>query len=59
MKRYHINPKIGEVRACRARKRCPFGDLEADHYDSPEDARAAYEEAMGSPLPPASKSTLR
>lgn len=43
MARYHINPRTGEPGTCRARHACPFGDLESDHYDSPEAAREAYE----------------
>lgn len=44
--KYHINPDTGEVGACRARTRCPFGDLEEDHYASRADATRAYEKAM-------------
>lgn len=43
MSRYHINQATGKVSACRATKRCPFGDLEKDHYKSPQAAREAYE----------------
>lgn len=43
MAKYHINAK-GEPGLCGARKNCPFGDLESDHYSSPESARAAYEQ---------------
>lgn len=44
MARYHINPRTGDPGACSARISCPFGNLESDHFDSKEDARAAYEE---------------
>lgn len=46
MAKYHVNPDTGEVGACRARVRCPFGDLEEDHYPSREDATKAYEQKM-------------
>ena len=46
MARYHINPKTGNPGICRAKSSCPFGDLTADHFDSPEAARAAYEKRM-------------
>lgn len=42
MSRYHINEK-GEPGVCKAKYGCPFGDMEADHYGSKEEARAAYE----------------
>ena len=45
MGRFHLNSS-GEAGACRARRgKCPFG-AEADHHDSPEAARASYEESM-------------
>lgn len=42
MPRYHINAK-GTPGLCRAKKSCPFGDMEADHYSTPDQAREAYE----------------
>lgn len=42
MARYHINGK-GEPGVCRATQKCPFGDLQEDHYSSPEEARKGYE----------------
>ena len=42
MPRYHLNFK-GEASICRAKKNCPFGDLDTEHYSSPEEARKAYE----------------
>lgn len=45
MTRYHLNA-AGEVGKCSAKQACPFGDLAADHYVSPEAARAAYEASM-------------
>lgn len=44
MARFHINAK-GNPFPCKAKVRCPFGDLTEDHYDSKEEAMAAYEEA--------------
>lgn len=43
MPRYHLNPRTGDPGACSAMVKCPFGDLDKAHYDSPEEARAAYE----------------
>lgn len=51
MARYHINPKTGNPGVCRAVKSCPFGDLEADHYESKAAARSSYEEAQVSAVP--------
>jgi hypothetical protein len=47
MAKYHINPKTGNPGVCHAKKSCPFGDLQSDHYNSKEDARNAYENKMG------------
>lgn len=44
MATYHINAR-GEAGLCRATKACPFGDASA-HYESQEEARAAYELSM-------------
>lgn len=46
MARFHINHKTGQPGPCKAQMACPFGDLQADHYDSPGDARNAYEAKM-------------
>lgn len=43
MARFHINPNTGTPGVCRAAVACPFGDLQNDHFDSAEAARAAYE----------------
>lgn len=43
MARFHINPTTGDPGPCRARKSCPFGDMETEHYDSLEAAQAAFE----------------
>ena len=53
MARYHINHR-GEAGLCKAQRKCPFGDLATDHFDSPEEARAAYE-LKASQLPTASE----
>lgn len=45
MNKYHITP-AGDASPCHAQKRCPFGDIEADHYDNAEAARAAYEKTQ-------------
>jgi hypothetical protein len=42
--KYHINPATGEPRVCNATVRaCRYGGSE-DHFESKDDARAAYEE---------------
>lgn len=46
MARYHISPRTGNPVTCKAKIRCPFGDMVADHYSSQEEARRAYEEKM-------------
>lgn len=44
--KYHISPTTGNPNRCYASKRpCPLGG-EKDHYESKDDARAAYEERM-------------
>ena len=58
MAKYHINPDTGNPGLCKAAgDNCPFGGDDA-HYDSPEGARAAYEEKMAqqSNLPPVATS---
>ena len=43
---YHINPETGNPNQCRAKPgNCRFG-ADANHHDTKEDARAAYEERM-------------
>lgn len=47
MSKYHINTATGDAGACRAEKgQCPFGG-DAQHYDSPKLARAAFEASQG------------
>lgn len=45
---YHINPQTGNPGVCRAKKTCPFGDLESEHFPDRETARAHYEKLMES-----------
>lgn len=52
MGRYHINKTTGRVALCRAVKRCPFGDLEKDHYPSQKEASEAYETLMSEKILP-------
>ncbi len=57
MAKYHINDK-GEAGLCSAKKSCPFGDLQDDHYTTATGARKAAEaKAGGSFSKPVSKST--
>lgn len=42
MSKYHVNPETGNAGPCSAKVQCPFGGDEA-HYDTPDDARKAYE----------------
>lgn len=46
MAKYHINPFSGEPNVCSAKIKCPFGDLESDHFATQAAARAAYEMRM-------------
>ena len=50
MARYHLNTRTGNPGLCRAVKRCPFGDLEQDHYNSKAEAPAALEQEYGGSL---------
>ena len=45
--KYHLTPK-GEAAPCRAQTKCPFGDLEKEHYPTAEEAQAAFERQMES-----------
>lgn len=44
---YHINPQTGEPGFCRATLKCPFGDIQKEHYPTIEAARVAYEISQG------------
>lgn len=60
MTRYHVN-NAGDTGVCRAKTKCPFGDMESDHYDSAPEARAAYEAKMadGDSIPSVSRESNR
>ena len=45
MTRFHLTPE-GEPGICKARTKCPYGDMDKDHYGSKEEARQAYEAFM-------------
>lgn len=45
MTKYHVNP-MGDVHPCKAVKQCRFGLSDADHADTPEEARSNYEARM-------------
>ena len=45
MTKYHINSE-GNAGKCSATFRCPFGDMENDHYASAKEARNVYEQRM-------------
>lgn len=48
---FHVNPATGDPGQCKAEKgNCPFGSPD-EHYDSPEEAREAYEQSNGFPPP--------
>jgi len=48
MNRYHINPETGNPNKCSAKPgNCPF---KAEHYDTKEEARAAYENKQAGSL---------
>lgn len=58
MARYHINPETGRPNLCSAKFQCRFavGGQEPEHYDSKDEARAAFEGQMGSEaIPKAAK----
>lgn len=46
MAKYHVNPGTGRASQCSATFKCPFGDLESDHYASAADARKSFEDKM-------------
>lgn len=49
MSKFHINDE-GNPGPCSAEFRCPFGDLDDDHYSSPQEARDAYEVKMNNQM---------
>lgn len=52
MGKFHVNKTTGRVALCRAQKRCPFGDLEQDHYASRQEALEVYEAMMATSVLP-------
>lgn len=46
MSKFHVNPATGNAGTCKAKRSCPYGDLQKDHYDSKAEARTAYEKKM-------------
>jgi hypothetical protein len=46
MAKYHINPTTGNPALCKAKHQCRFGDIETDHFESFDEARAAYEKTI-------------
>lgn len=59
-KKFHISPKTGEPKQCRAKtKPCPYGGAES-HFGTPEMAREAYEKlqeggSFSNAIPPKAK----
>lgn len=49
MSKFHINDE-GNPGPCSAEFRCPFGDLDDDHFSSPQEARDAYEVKMNNQM---------
>lgn len=45
--RWHVNPETGNPGRCRAKSKCRFGDMEADHHATAELAAQAYEASAG------------
>ena len=46
MAKFHVNPETGRASQCAASFKCPFGDLESDHYATAAEARKSYEQKM-------------
>ncbi len=46
MAKYHVNPETGKAGACSATFKCPFGDLEKEHFPSAAEARKSFEKRM-------------
>jgi hypothetical protein len=54
MPKFHINPETGNPGPCSAKIQCRFGS-ESEHYNSPDEARVAYEEKQASSFAEVSK----
>jgi hypothetical protein len=48
MAKFHVNPETGRASQCGASFKCPFGDLEDDHYATAAEARKSFERKMAS-----------
>lgn len=46
MAKFHVNPETGVASQCSATFKCPFGDLEDDHYSTAAAARKSFEGKM-------------
>lgn len=46
MAKFHVNPNNGKAGPCSAKRSCPFGDLETEHYGTVAEAQQAYEGSM-------------
>lgn len=57
--KYHINPKTGNPGVCGAKRSCPFGDMEKEHYPTKWQAMKAFEEGQGAQVAPAAKKPLK
>lgn len=49
MSKFHVNDE-GNPGPCGANYNCPFGDMDSDHYSSPQEARNAYEVKMNNQM---------
>lgn len=38
MTKYHVNPKTGDTGICRAVEKCPFGNMDYEHFPDRKDA---------------------
>lgn len=47
MAKFHVNPETGHASQCAATFKCPFGDLENDHYATAAEARKSFERKIG------------
>lgn len=54
MPKFHINPETGSPGPCSAKIQCRFGS-DSEHFNSPDEARVAYEKQHSSSFPEVSK----
>lgn len=61
--KYHISPSTGNPNRCYAKKQCPLGASEDEHYPTKQAARAAFEasqnQATFTPVKKASKAAAK